>query len=205
MKDGTNLSYWNKVSKIYDGFMRKDSHAYQQMFQLISARLNRNMQVLELATGTGIIARNIAGKVAHVEATDFSGEMIKKAKSIKHRSNLHFSVQDACNLPYAEKSFDMVIISNALHIMPNPENALANIRRVLKDDGILIAPTFTYEQSKSAAIKVKLMALTGFKAYHNWNTKDYVRFLLKNGFVADKTVVLKASFPLSYIEAKKRE
>ena len=38
--------------------------------------------------------------------------------------------------------FDAAVISNALHIMPEPEKALAEIRRVLKPGGILIAPTF---------------------------------------------------------------
>ena len=47
-------------------------------------------------------------------------------------------------LPYAEVSFDVVIVSNALHIVPQPEKALAEIHRVLKDDGVLIAPTFTH-------------------------------------------------------------
>ena len=39
----------------------------------------------------------------------------------------------------------VVIASNALHIVPQPEKALAEIHRVLKDDGVLIAPTFTHE------------------------------------------------------------
>ena len=50
-------------------------------------------------------------------------------------------------LPYADKSFDVVIVSNALHIVPQPEKALAEIRRVLKDDGVLIAPTFTHAEN----------------------------------------------------------
>ena len=47
-------------------------------------------------------------------------------------------------LPYADESFDVVIVSNALHIVPQPEKALQEIKRVLKDDGVLIAPTFTH-------------------------------------------------------------
>ena len=47
-------------------------------------------------------------------------------------------------LSYADRSFDVVIVSNALHIVPQSEKALAEIRRVLKDDGVLIAPTFTH-------------------------------------------------------------
>ena len=38
----------------------------------------------------------------------------------------------------------MLFRSNALHIVPEPERALAEIRRMLKDDGILVAPTFTH-------------------------------------------------------------
>lgn len=87
----------------------------------------------------------LAGSVKLLEATDFSKKMISQAKAKTHSSRLHFSVQDATNLPYADKTSDAVIISNALHIMPNPEKALSEIRRVLKQDGILIAPTFTAE------------------------------------------------------------
>ena len=70
--------------------------------------------------------------------------MIAEAKRDNHSAKLHFSVQDMFRLPYAEESFDVVIVSNALHIVPQPEKALAEIRRVLKDDGVLIAPTFTH-------------------------------------------------------------
>ena len=50
-------------------------------------------------------------------------------------------------LPYANKSFNVVIVSNALHIVPQPEKAIAEIKRVLKDDGVLIAPTFTHAEN----------------------------------------------------------
>lgn len=45
-------------------------------------------------------------------------------------------------MPYADASFDAVIIVNALHLLPEPEFALREIARVLRPDGILIAPNF---------------------------------------------------------------
>ncbi|UKI12848.1 MAG: class I SAM-dependent methyltransferase [Oscillospiraceae bacterium] len=42
-------------------------------------------------------------------------------------------------------------MSNALHIVPQPEKALREIRRVLKDDGVLIAPTFTHAGNSFSA------------------------------------------------------
>ena len=74
--------------------------------------------VLELATGTGLIAKNIVNSAAHIEATDASPEMIAEAKRDNRSAKLHFSVQDMFHLPYADESFDVVIVANALHIVP---------------------------------------------------------------------------------------
>ena len=123
--------------------MRKDRAAYDEMYELIRPVVKAKT-VLELATGTGLIAKHIVNAAAHIEATDASAEMIAEAKRDNRSAKLHFSVQDMFRLPYADKSFDVVIVSNALHIVPQPEKALAEIRRVLKDDGVLIAPTFTH-------------------------------------------------------------
>ena len=136
-------SFWDRNAGRYDRFMRKDQAAYEEMYKLIRPVVKAKT-VLELATGTGLIAKNIVNAAAHIEATDASAEMIAEAKRDNRSAKLHFSVQDMFRLPYAEESFDVVIVSNALHIVPQPEKALAEIRRVLKDDGVLIAPTFTH-------------------------------------------------------------
>ena len=46
--------------------------------------------------------------------------MIAQAKLKPRGAGLHFSVQDATSLPYADETFDAVLIANALHIMPRP-------------------------------------------------------------------------------------
>lgn len=204
MKERTNWSFWNHVSGIYDRFMKKDQKAYGEMIHLIRARVTQNMDVLELATGTGLIALAIADRVHSMEATDFSPNMIAEAEKKSTPPNVHFSVQDACNLPFAEKSFDCVIISNALHIMPKPDLALKNISRVLKDNGVLIAPTFTHaENERAGRVKAALMELFGFHVYHKWTEKEYCAFLKQNGFSVCREQVLKSDFPLTYAEAVK--
>ena len=132
-------SFWDRNAGRYDRFMRKDRAAYEEMYKLIRPVVKAKT-VLELATGTGLIAKHIVNAAAHIEATDASAEMIAEAKRDNGSAKLHFSVQDMFCLPYADKSFDVVIVSNALHIVPQPEKALAEIHRVLKEDGVLIAP-----------------------------------------------------------------
>ena len=166
----------------------------------------KDKTVLELATGTGLIAKHIVKATAHIEATDASPEMITEAKRRYYSAKLHFSVQDMFSLPYASKSFDVVIVSNALHIVPQPEKSLREIKRVLKDDGVLIAPTFTHaENSFSGKVKTFFMKLAGFPLHSKWTSEEYLSFLHQNGWAVRKSVVLKASFPLTYTECVKSE
>ena len=197
--------FWDKNAGRYDRFMRKDGAAYDEMYELIRP-IVRHKTVLELATGTGLIAKHIVNAAAHIEATDASPEMIAEAKRDNRSAKLYFSVQDMFCLPYAGESFDVVIVSNALHIVPQPEKALAEIHRVLKDDGVLIAPTFTHAgNSFSGRAKAFFMKLAGFPLHSKWTSEEYLRFLQQNGWTVRKSAVLKASFPLTYAECVKTE
>ena len=198
-------SFWDRNAGRYNRFMRKDGAAYDEMYELIRPVV-RHKTVLELATGTGLIAKHIVNAAAHIEATDASPEMITEAKRDNRSAKLHFSVQDMFRLPYANQSFDVVIVSNALHIVPRPEKALQEIKRVLKDDGTLIAPTFTHAgNSFSGKVKAFFMKLAGFPLRSKWTSEEYLRFLRQNSWTVRKSTVLKASFPLTYAECVKSE
>ena len=198
-------NFWDKNAGRYDRFMRKDRAAYEEMYALIRPVV-KGKTVLELATGTGLIAKNIVNAAAHIKATDASVGMIAEAKRDNQSAKLHFSVQDMFRLPYADKSFDVVIVSNALHIVPQPEKALAEIHRVLRDDGVLIAPTFTHaENSFFGNSKAFFLKLAGFPLHSRWTSEEYLCFLQQNGWTVRKSNVLKASFPLTYVECVKAE
>ena len=203
MKERKN--FWDRNAGRYDRFMRKDQAAYDEMYELIRPVV-RHKTVLELATGTGLIAKHIVIAAAHIEATDASAEMIAEAKRDNRSAKLHFSVQNMFCLPYADKSFDVVIVSNALHIVPQPEKALQEIKRVLKDDGVLIAPTFTHAgNSFTGKVRAFFMKQAGFPLHSRWTSEEYLRFLRQNGWTVRKSAALKASFPLTYAECVKME
>ena len=198
-------SFWDKNAGRYDRFMRKDAAAYEQLYGLLRPVV-RQKTVLELATGTGLIAKHIVRYADHIEATDASQEMIEQAKQGVKSAKLYFSVQDMFHLPYADQSFDVVIVSNALHIVPEPEKALSEIRRVLKDDGVLVAPTFTHaDNAFFGKVKAFFMKLAGFPLHSKWTSHEYLAFLRENGWTVQKSTVLKASFPLAYAECVKSE
>ena len=201
----SSQNFWDKNAGRYDRFMRKDAAAYERLYELLRPVV-RQKTVLELATGTGLIAKHIVCSAEHIEATDASQKMIEQAKQGVKSAKLYFSVQDMFHLPYADQSFDVVIVVNALHIVPEPEKALSEIRRVLKDDGVLVAPTFTHaDNTFFGKVKAFFMRLAGFPLHSKWTSHEYLAFLRENGWTVQKSTVLKASFPLAYAECVKSE
>lgn len=113
---------------------------------------------------------------------------------------------DATRLPYEADSFDAVVIANALHVMPEPEKALAEIRRVLKPGGLLLAPTFVHGEGSGFRLRVRLMELAGFHTYFRWSAKEFASFVTDRGFVVETCDLMNGGVtPLCYLEARSAE
>lgn len=163
MKDKANKGYWQRLAKIYAPLMESDKKFYNAICGYIRDYLKSDMNVLELACGTGQLSFPLSDCTNSWTATDFSENMIKQAKRRGTTEKLSFCVADATALSYENENFDCVVISNALHIMPEPEKAMQEIRRVLKKDGILYAPSaimyFGINDSKEFANKCSMELL----------------------------------------------
>ena len=198
------MSFWNRYARFYDAeVLRFSRAAYTEVYRLMARALTKEMRVLELATGTGLIALNIADCVSNIEATDYSPKMIETALKKAVPDTVHFSVEDATALSFDENSFDAVIISNALHLMPDPSLVLAQIRCVLKPKGLLLAPNFSHGHLKDskAGLLGFILRRIGFETYSQWTPEEYVAFIGEQGFCVKSWHVLKAAFPLVYVEA----
>lgn len=191
----TNKGFWERFAFLYTRFMQKNDRTYEAICHEIAPLLHSNMSVLELACGTGQLSFRLCDQVKSWLATDYSPNMIEEAKKNNTHANIQFSVADATDLPYAAHAFDAVVIANALHIMPEPQAALKEIRRVLKPNGILFAPTFVYEPGYQRA-KIWLMEQVGFHTYHKWMTQEYVAFVTQQGYAVEQSKLIKG-YPLS--------
>ena len=128
--------------------------------------------------------------------------MIAQAKLKPRGVGLHFSVQDATSLPYADETFDAVLIANALHIMPQPEKALAEIYRVLKPGGQLFAPTFVHGEVPRTRLRMLAMRCAGLQIYNSWMVPQYLAFLQAGGFAVQEHALLGDTLaPLCYARA----
>lgn len=190
---------WNFFAPVYEFSMRVQKNIYSYLYERIG-EVAKGKVVLELATGPGMIARHIAPAAKSVVATDLAPKMIETALKAKNPENLSFEVADATSLRFEDNSFDVVVIANALHIIPNPEKALAEIRRVLKDDGLLIAPNYLLNVSGMKNLWKKILNLIGIRFAHEWTANEFKAFLESNGWSIKMDRVIEGRIDLVYVE-----
>lgn len=198
--------FWDKFAPKYDHFLKRVIPTYQVIIAKILPYLNPTQNVLEIATGTGAIALEIAENVNKIHGCDISSEMINIAKE-KQRNreigNADFSVKDAYNLNYPQETFDVIIASNVLHILINPEQVLLSVYSVLRNNGILIAPTYCHGNSFKSKVISNIMSIVGFKAYHKWSIPGFENFIISNRFKVIQNDRIEDTIPLAFVAARK--
>lgn len=195
-----NKKLWDLYAPIYERAMRLDSKVYRLMYERIP-KMIQGKDVLEIATGPGLLAKHVAYAANRMIATDYSEGMIAEARRGTCPDNLTFQVADAADLPFADNSFDVVLIANALHVMQDPEKALKEIDRVLKEKGILIAPNLVYHKSGFiSSVWSGILKIAGVKLEHQWKTEEYREFLERNGWKVKYCKEMQARIPVAYVE-----
>jgi ubiquinone/menaquinone biosynthesis C-methylase UbiE len=109
-------------------------------------KLPAESRILELGCGSGEMWKECASRIPAgwmITLTDLSDGMLDAAwrNLVPLGRNFKFEQMDAQSIPYGDKSFDAVIANHMLYHVPDREKTLNEIKRVLKDDGRLIATT----------------------------------------------------------------
>ena len=105
-------------------------------------KINQQSVVLDLASGSGDLA-NLVKKKSNCNCfiLDANNQMLERAK--KKVKNCTFVLGKAEKLPFHKGSFDYVIVGFGLRNFSDLNQALSEIRRVLKKDGIFISLEFS--------------------------------------------------------------
>ena len=195
---------WDLYAPIYKRAMKADQKIYDFMYERIPEMI-RDKEVLELATGPGLLAKHVAPAARRMVATDYSDGMIAEAKKGECPANLTFEVADAMQLPYLDDSFDAVLIANALHIVPDPKQVLREIDRVLRPGGMLIAPNFVeHKGTLGSRIWSGILQIAGVRFEHQWSAGEYLDFLENNGWHVVFSKEMTARIAMMYSECERK-
>ena len=138
-------------------------HPREAALLLSSVPLQEKHRVLDIATGTGLVAIPAAQKVAsdgHVVGVDFSPGMLEQARRKSKAvglQNIEFIETDAADLNFSDNSFDVIFCCSAIAYLPDIPTTLQNWYRFLKPGGF-VAITCSAETAYMAPVQSKVCA-----------------------------------------------
>jgi demethylmenaquinone methyltransferase/2-methoxy-6-polyprenyl-1,4-benzoquinol methylase len=140
---------FDTVAERYDlmnDLMSLGLHRAWKAFTVALARVRPGERVLDVASGSGDLARAFAGRGAQVWMSDINGRMLARGRDrLADAGMLAPAVQcDAERLPFPGASFDCVCVGFGLRNMTRKEAALAEMVRVLKTGGRLVVLEFSH-------------------------------------------------------------
>jgi demethylmenaquinone methyltransferase/2-methoxy-6-polyprenyl-1,4-benzoquinol methylase len=140
---------FDSVAARYDlmnDLMSGGLHRYWKWFTVGQAALRPGMRVLDLATGSGDLARAMAGRDGiEVWMSDINASMLSigRDRAIDKGLDLPAVQCDAERLPFPDGSFDRVTVAFGLRNMTHKDLALAEMHRVLKPGGMALVLEFS--------------------------------------------------------------
>ncbi len=105
-------------------------------------------EMLDIGCGSGVHLAFLRERVGRASGMDYSFNMLKKADDMKRRmlADWYLVQGDAQAVPFASERFDLVISMGVLDYVPDPVLALKEMRRLLRQDGLLV---FTFPKRPS--------------------------------------------------------
>ncbi len=141
--------------------------------------------VLDIGTGTGVVALRAARKIddaGMVCGIDLSENMLNRAaKTLGEKVQLVLG--DADNLPWQENTFDLLICNSSFHHYPEPLKVLMEMRRVLKADGRLVIADPWWSNAQRRLINLYLKSPFNLKGdVRIYSKQEFIMLLSECGF-----------------------
>ena len=179
------LYYYNRFAALYDlgEFIRKGTRRKA----LSLSGWKPGEKVLDLCTGTGELALTFASQGAPVIGVDIARGMLKVASAKSARLNSTWLEMDAIHLAFADKSFEVSVLSLALHHMPETVqlHVLKELCRVTQRRVVLIEPDVPVKQNWFPIWTFVASIIDESEYMHEWVRQDLKRTCQSAGLQVD--------------------
>jgi SAM-dependent methyltransferase len=135
---------WGLTSQDYDRYRPGPPDSFYRKLQALDIGLP-DQRILDIGTGTGLLARRFAAQGAQVAGIDVSAEQIAMAQNAAQQEvlSIDFQVAVAEDIPHSERSFD-VVTANQCWLYFDRTRAIPQVCRVLAPTGRLLVSYFSF-------------------------------------------------------------
>ena len=149
MIDGGRSIDWGKTSRDYASHRPGPPPSFYARLLALGVG-QAGQRILDLGTGTGVLARTFAAADAQVAGIDVSARQIEAARALAREQDLEIDLREAPaeELPFDESSFD-VVCANQCWLYFDLARVIPEVRRVLVPGGRLVTSHFTYLPRRS--------------------------------------------------------
>lgn len=136
----SNSIDFDRAADYYDETRGMTPEVIEQAIGLIVevGQFDATKRILEIGIGTGRIALPLAPHVHSVTGVDLSRKMLQRLVDKRENESVHISEGDVTRLPFADDTFDGAVSVHVLHLIPNWQDAVSELARVLKTDAPLV-------------------------------------------------------------------
>lgn len=195
--------YWDALARRYDRVTLTLNRSLPAAAQAAAQAAAGAGDALEIAAGTGLMSVPLAEAVGHLTVTDPAEAMRGVLQHrLAARDNTTIADADALALPFEAEAFDVVLIGNLLHLLPEPAAALREARRVLRPGGTLLAPTFCHGHGIVAQATSRLLGLVGgLSVATRFQGEDLDALIAESGFTVREARWFGGWLPLRLVVA----
>ena len=199
--------FWDNVACVYDVFANVvNRRANRALCAAVEKLILPGDEMLECACGTGLLSGVIAGKCKSMVATDFSAQMLKRAKKKYEKyGNVKFERADILHLAFPDASFDAVVAANVIHLLDEPDKALREMERVCRPGGRIIIPTYMNRTEQGTTNGVsEAIGRAGANFKREFTLDSYKSFLADAGYADAKYTLCEGRIPCAVAVLRKK-
>jgi SAM-dependent methyltransferase len=183
---------WGKTSDDYTVYRPGPPDSFFERLRVLGVGIPGQC-ILDLGTGTGVMARRFAQQGSAVAGIDISAEQIAAARELASTENLEidFRVAAAEETPFSTASFD-VVTANQCWLYFDKRKAIAEVKRLLRPGGLLVTSHFSWlPRLDNVARQTEGLVL---RFNPQWTTGDWDGVILPMPTWAEQAFSLRAMF-----------